>query len=318
MPMATTKFPVSQPSCPWLVFNHGEKEGYSTQTVVNVAQDYYDVARIPEMRNKLICTSCHGWLVLLDKESFNCFLLNPVSMEKIMLPQVSQVIPFITCILSSAPTGPDCAVIFLRSKTPCVTFLRLGESEWIEQDLISEEIIRQAIVCGGKIYGFNFPGYLCTVKIVGSNLVVTQLGVEEIPMYTIPDAFRRWFRLVESCGELFAVVKYYLGGTMKTRHIEVYKMDFPRLAWTKVESLGNRAFFLAGTSCNFSGSAVPGSGVKQNCIYFLESGDRDLHVFDMENYDVTISTPCPVKSNWLQPTWVMPAPSISAATKDGG
>lgn len=122
-----------------------------------------------------------------------------------MLPQVSQVIPFITCILSSAPTGPDCAVIFLRSKTPCVTFLRLGESEWIEQDLISEEIIRQAIVCGGKIYGFNFPGYLCTVKTVGSNLVVTQLGVEEIPMYTIPDAFRRrWFRLVESCGVLFA------------------------------------------------------------------------------------------------------------------
>ncbi|KAI8544185.1 hypothetical protein RHMOL_Rhmol08G0276200 [Rhododendron molle] len=42
MPMPTTKFPVSQPSCPWLVFNHGEKEGYSTQTFVNVAQDCYN------------------------------------------------------------------------------------------------------------------------------------------------------------------------------------------------------------------------------------------------------------------------------------
>ncbi|KAI8544232.1 hypothetical protein RHMOL_Rhmol08G0279900 [Rhododendron molle] len=98
MTMATTKFPVAdpQPSCPWFVFDHREKEGYSsTQTFINIAQDRYDVASIPEMRNKTICTCSHGWLVLSDLESDDCSLLNPVSMEKITLPATSTTNPFI-------------------------------------------------------------------------------------------------------------------------------------------------------------------------------------------------------------------------------
>ncbi|KAH7865623.1 hypothetical protein Vadar_009037 [Vaccinium darrowii] len=307
--MAATRFPVSQllPSGPWLVFNHGEKEGASTQTIVNIAQDRYDVASIPEMCNKRICTCSHGWLVLFDIVSSDCSLLNPVSKENITLSPLPPDFSFSCCILSSPPTDPDCVIIFLRN-IPSVTFLRLGKSEWIEQDLRSEEErFKQAIVCGGNIYGINYLGSLLTIKVVGSNLVVSQMGAEVLPNDTIPEAFQFCNRLVESRGELFGVVKYYLGGTSKTRDIEIYKMDFSRLAWTKVENLGDRAFFLSGTTCNFSCSATAESGVKQNCIYFTEPEDRDLYVFDMEDYAISFSTPCPIKSNWLDPEWVMPA-----------
>ncbi|KAF5932552.1 hypothetical protein HYC85_028723 [Camellia sinensis] len=50
--------------------------------------------------------------ILLDLESDDCFLLNPVSMEKIMLPPL-QYFPFFCCILSLPPTNPNCALIFV-------------------------------------------------------------------------------------------------------------------------------------------------------------------------------------------------------------
>ncbi|KAI8544183.1 hypothetical protein RHMOL_Rhmol08G0276000 [Rhododendron molle] len=135
--MATTTFPILHPqlSCPWLVINHGEKrQGYSTQTFVDIAQDHNDLASIPEMLNKRICTCAHGWLVLFDYTSDDCFLLNPVSMEKIMLPELPPALSFDTCILSAPPTDPECVVILVTTERHAL-FLQLGESGWTEQYL---------------------------------------------------------------------------------------------------------------------------------------------------------------------------------------
>lgn len=110
-------------SCPWLVINHGEKQDYCTQTFVDIAHDHCDVVSIPEMLNMAICTSAHGWLVLLDFGSNVCFLLiNPVSMEKIMLPNVPPAALLLhTCILSAPPTDPECVIILVRdNRKPCL------------------------------------------------------------------------------------------------------------------------------------------------------------------------------------------------------
>ena len=103
MAMAWTRFPISNrlPSCPWLVFNHGECENYSTQTFVNEAKDSYEVASIHKMCNKVICICSHGWLGLLDFETDDCFMLNPFSMEKIVFPWWPSPFSFNSCILTS-------------------------------------------------------------------------------------------------------------------------------------------------------------------------------------------------------------------------
>ncbi|CAL5444237.1 unnamed protein product [Camellia sinensis] len=308
MPMAVTRSHISLPPpplpCPWLVFNHGEHGKYSTQTFFNTSQDTYVMGRIPELCDKMIVTCSHGWLVLLDLEYDDCFLLNPVSMEKIMLPPL-QYFPFFCCILSSPPTDPNCALIFVCREKPSAMFCHLGDDEWTEQHLRSAEYFRSATICGGKIYGITLDGTLLTVDDVGSNLVVTELGSEKAPNPSIPGTSRLDENLVDSCGELFIVVKSYLGMTMKIRDMEVYKMDFSRLLWTKVDSLGDRTFFLCITGNSFSCSAAE-SGIKHNSIYYLEGNDRDLYVFDLENYSISFSTPCPLQSNWLQPKWIMP------------
>ncbi|KAH7865053.1 hypothetical protein Vadar_001685 [Vaccinium darrowii] len=193
------------------------------------------------MLNTEICTCSHGWLVLFEFESNECFLLNPVSMEKIMLPKLPPAFSFSTCILSAPPTDPECIVIFESTENPSVIFLRLGESVWTEQYLGSDGgSFRGAAMCGGRIYGLALGGTLMTAKVVGSNLVVTQVGAEELPNNTIPETFHFSYQIVESNGELFGVVKYYKGTTDRIRLIEVYKMEFSRLrtenpssAWRK-------------------------------------------------------------------------------------
>ncbi|THG12499.1 hypothetical protein TEA_023004 [Camellia sinensis var. sinensis] len=294
--MAVTRSHISLPppplSCPWLVFNHGEHGKYSTQTFFNTSQDTYVMGTIPELCDKMIVTCSHGWLVLLDLESDDCFLLNPVSMKKIMLPPL-QYFPFFCCILSSPPTDPNCALIFVCRQKPSAMFCHLGDGEWTKQHLRSAEYFRSATVCGGKIYGITLDGTLLTVDDVGSNLVVTELGSEKAPNPSIPETSKLDENLVDSCGELFIVVKSYLGMTMKIRDIEVYKMDFSRLLWTKVDSLGDRTFFLC-IGNSFSCSAAE-SGIKHNSIYYLEGNDRDLFVFDLENYSISFSTPCPLQ-----------------------
>ncbi|KAF5932573.1 hypothetical protein HYC85_028744 [Camellia sinensis] len=171
--------------CPWLVFNHGEHGNYSTQTFFNTSQDTYVMGRIPELCDKMIITCSHGWLILLDLVSNDCFLLNPVSMEKIMLPPL-QYFPFFCCILSSPPTDPNCALIFGCREKSSATFCRLGDGEWTEQHLGSAEYFICATVSGGNIYGLTIDRTLLMVDVVGSNLVVTQLGSEKAPRTSIP------------------------------------------------------------------------------------------------------------------------------------
>ncbi|KAL7201300.1 hypothetical protein ACSBR1_033076 [Camellia fascicularis] len=227
-----------------------------------------------------------------------------VSMQKIVLPPL-QSYPFLSCILSSPPTDPNRVLIFVCRKKPSAMFCRLGDGEWTEQHLRSTEYFRYATVCEGKIYGLTLDRSLLMVDVVGSNLVVTQLGAESPPRPSVRGTSRSDYNLVDSCGELFLVIKSYLGMTMKIRDVEVHKMDFSRLVWTKVDSLGDGTFFLSIMGNCFSCSAAE-SGIKHNSIYYLESSDRELYVFDLENYSISFSTPCPLQSNWLQPEWIMP------------
>ena len=53
--------PTDPQSYPWLVICDGyDKE---KQTFFSISKDYFHTRNIPKMRNKLIYTSCDGWLV---------------------------------------------------------------------------------------------------------------------------------------------------------------------------------------------------------------------------------------------------------------
>ena len=105
-----SKFPSLAQSQPWLVFVHGKNR--QRQTFFNILEGRYYVKIIPEMRNKRICSSCHGWLVLKDLNSQDCFFLNPMTLEKIQLPSLHG-FKMQSCNLSSPPTNTKSYLFFI-------------------------------------------------------------------------------------------------------------------------------------------------------------------------------------------------------------
>ncbi|KAK9292361.1 hypothetical protein L1049_020327 [Liquidambar formosana] len=293
---------------PWLVFLHGRRG--QNQTFYSLSENRYHVRNIPNMRRKCFCTSSHGWIVIVDIYSDDCFLLNPVSMDKRQLPSAKS-LTYDLCVLSSSPDDPNCIVLFIRNIKKgrvSVTYCHPGDSDWVMQDLKLEEdhtTIERVVCCGGKIYGLTCYYRRLVIFDVGITLTIREVGGENLPESSSPEMCRYLVNMVESCGELF-VFRRILLGRFEVSDIEVFKMDFSRKVWVTVESLGDRAFFLSeycSTSCS-----VKESGIKGDTIYFIERKDRSLYAFNFEDKNITVTLPCPnVKNHWFEPAeWVLP------------
>ena len=94
---------IAPKSYPWLVICDGKHE--ERQTFFDISTNRYHIQSIPEMCNKLIYASSHGWLVLVEYKLQDCCccLWNPISLEKIQLPQLES-IDYNACTLSSSPS----------------------------------------------------------------------------------------------------------------------------------------------------------------------------------------------------------------------
>ncbi|KAL4645642.1 hypothetical protein ACB092_02G249100 [Castanea dentata] len=101
--------------------------------------------------------------------------------------------------------------------------------------------------------------------------------------------------LVESCGTLYVVDRYFNTERRRLEHtnryvrdcdgskvvdFKVYKLDEEWGRWELENSLGDRAFVL-GNDCCLSISAEEFTGYKRNCIYFNDQ--NETHVFNLED-----------------------------------
>ncbi|KAH0632491.1 hypothetical protein KY284_035277 [Solanum tuberosum] len=139
------QFPFSAQSHPWLVILHGQK--LQKQTFYSISENR--------------CAYAHGWLVLLDYHSDNCYLWNPSSNDKIQLPPLPKY-KSVECLLSAPPHDPECHVVFLIKEsnddtdddtddddddedddedTPPILYFCKPEKSWIEVESIGETAI---------------------------------------------------------------------------------------------------------------------------------------------------------------------------------
>nr|GMC74958.1 proteinaceous RNase P 2 [Ipomoea batatas] len=114
---------------PLLVYFHGKKS--NTQTFYDIERDYYEVKKIPDMFNKYVRNSSHGWTLMIDmymKSDTTCFLLNIASMEKIKLPPWKFETPRYS-VLTLPPSDPKSIVAFFREGISSVMFCHPGEKD---------------------------------------------------------------------------------------------------------------------------------------------------------------------------------------------
>ncbi|CAL1393495.1 unnamed protein product [Linum trigynum] len=114
---------------PWLVYLHGKKNKKSL--IYSLSERRHHVKHIPEIRNHRIFTTSHGWFFLYAWDG-DCLLLNPVTMEKIPLPNWSKYhLKPANCVLSSPPHDPSCVFMFQsRMRGTSLLYCKPGDEDW--------------------------------------------------------------------------------------------------------------------------------------------------------------------------------------------
>ncbi|CAL0313246.1 unnamed protein product [Lupinus luteus] len=119
--------------------------------------------------------------------------------------------------------------------------------------------------------------------------------------------------LVESCGSVYVVDRYYeseprirrrnhvgdLNHCAAVMGFKVYKLDEEWGTWVDVKNLGDRVFIL-GNSCNFSVSAKDVIGYQGNCIYFTDM--FDVRMYNLQDHSFITIPFDPCIENFVWPT----------------
>ena len=307
-------------SYPWLVIC--DKKHQERQDFFSISENHFYKRTISEMRNKTICTSINGWLLLKDIDSMDLCLLNLTSKEVVQLPRLDSINADIEiCILSSPPSesNHDCHVMFIKKRSTFY-FCQPGDKEFSEQEFefnLDNRLmnIAAATMFRGKVHFLTWfsgtpPIYaLFTAEFVGSNLHFTELTTEYLPQPSPPGLLTANDFLVESGGDLLYIHEMNTGCNFKMIHFFIFRMDFSRQVWVQVNNIGGWTIFLSryrGIEHKAISCFATEKGIKQNSIYFTKAIDRFIYVFDLEDHGISKSLPCPIVSKYeSRLDWVM-------------
>ena len=199
----------------------------------------------------------------------------------------------------------DCVAccIFQEGK---LGFMKYGDTKW---KLVDENnfYYDDVIVFKGQFYVTDKWGTISWIDI--SSLRLIQFSP---PLC----GFGNKKHLVESCGNLYVVDRYYEGENMRRNNVgrhhdgdavvecfKVYMLDEEWGKWVDVKNLRDRAFGLS-RSCNFSVSAKELIGYQGNCIYFKDTFNVRMYNLD-DNIITTVDfDPCIDKTLWSHSRWM--------------
>ena len=299
------KPPLTPQSQPWLIFCHGKHK--QRQTFYSVSENRYYVKIIPEFRNKRICYSCYGWLLLKDLDTHIYSFINPHSMEKIQLPPTSLRIK--SYIPWCPPDNPDRIFFFISEDNLFLIWYgqdKIFVEYYIELEDENDEI-GVAVLHGRYVYGLTHHGMkLVKMKdqktlfpIRFENSIIKESLLQYRRHFSLP--FRTY--MVTSCNEIMVLVQTYshlsyING--RVLDFQIFRADFTKRTWEEVNNIDNRTIFLSSDKeyekCCFIIEDGSKSGIKSNSIYFSKL--TGLYIYDLKDRSISITRPCPVVSRY--------------------
>ncbi|KAI3835221.1 hypothetical protein MKW98_020337 [Papaver atlanticum] len=93
----------------------------------------------------------------------------------------------------------------------------------------------------------------------------------------------------------------------------VSRMDFSKMSWEEVHTLGDTVLFLGQTTkCFYSAAEL---GLRKGCLYYTLPNYQTFYMFDVEDKCTTPILPCSnLPKPWYSPQWItMPLPTVSVA-----
>ncbi|CAJ1956432.1 unnamed protein product [Sphenostylis stenocarpa] len=264
-----------------------------TRTCISILENRVWEFELPEACGKYCWGSFRGWLIMvkcLDNFHLEVNLLNPFSGSQIILPSIWNF--YHKMVLSGLPYKNNFICMLLHSHCRELAFWSTGANSWRKYSELTGEPFEDAVFCNGSFYlldgGFNI--WQIDVQSIYSSINGGDdsgtLSKIETRFHEVkrPEIFQlqEWVGLqnrrtnqilrylVESCGELLLVCRYFnpnQDAVLETQKFEVYALNFCELSWKKVKDLGDQMIFL-GRCCSTSFSAKElGVGVR-NSLYF--------------------------------------------------
>ncbi|OVA04445.1 Protein of unknown function DUF295 [Macleaya cordata] len=254
-----------------------------------------------------------GWL-LMSKGERTVFFYNPFTRATIQLPDLPDdlcyVFSGIAC--SSLPTSSDC-VVFAITQYPndgvLIFIIARGDTFWTVRDYQNTNLPRHVeylpclnspVFYNGAFYCLDYNGSLGVFNIEGG-FTWKVLPKPQAHFNSIYPSF-----LVECEGKLLSVDVGHVG-----KSVRIFKLDFSKMVWVKVESLGKNMLFISDTSC-FSATA-PHSRM-ENKIYFPRLHDEQILFYSLDTgryhslgsrhsaqdfYYTKENSNC----SWIEPNW---------------
>ena len=282
-PIAKNLLALSPPQLPVLKYQDPDIDRIQ---MFNPFNDSSSMCRFPKFKTHDGCeyepksvSSGHGWL-LINYTTSKCiygeshahyiYLYNPLTRVGFWLPTLlldhnNRRMEATRLVLLSKPTSPSCVVLSLSNYSfdeKKFAFWRTGYKVW-RLFPHSANVIGDSICYKGEIYAIK-------MRIKEQSLMKFEIS----PFHhgkSIPTKMNRSWNysdnyLVESlCGNLWMVCRVL----NPTSSFEVYKLDWEKMEWGEIKSLGDQAIFLA---CHDSVCIQAGASTmyKQNCIYFTK------------------------------------------------
>jgi hypothetical protein len=293
-------------------------------TISNPTKTYH--RRIPKLQNNRYLTICFGWCLFLCPPTNNwhrLFLWNPVTLEKIKLPQLNTKEFISYAVLSSPPTESAtscCRVILFTKELPLIIYCGVGDEEWTKLDYFkqlkrslwgrrfqSKYRLQNPFWCNGYLYATLFRNIVKIHDFQPNSLKIEFLT--EVPENKL-ESFVNFNRyVIESCGELFTIQIVLHVSFKHVVAIELHRFDFSEKVWLTVKSAKDRAFFvMAGCRWGFSYPAYSPE-IEGNRVYFTLARDdhKNLYAYNIEDGDISVSSAfLNLPKLHPPPMWVMP------------
>ncbi|KAL6610083.1 hypothetical protein ACP70R_040052 [Stipagrostis hirtigluma subsp. patula] len=290
--------------------------GRPSPTLLDVAKGTYHACDLDEVTNKRMWVTPQGWTLCLDPATASTFLWNPQApAQRIDLPPLpSDLPPCARCVLSGRPgaAAAGCVLLLVEARSTTIWFCRASGGAWspwashcydigsqecvddpdaaVESTTTEKLRIADVAACGGKFYFTAGPCEVGTLEFCPDPVFSSVAVVDPITPQAAAAAaatgegYSATKHLLECGGEVYWVAVFRGGERAETvLDAGVYRLDVPGQAWRRVGDLGGDRAFLACRSYFGAWCTATRFGLRPNCVYWINTDDGALHVFNVEN-----------------------------------
>ncbi|OVA04483.1 Protein of unknown function DUF295 [Macleaya cordata] len=246
----------------------------------------------------------------MSKGRGTLFFYNPFTRATIQLPDLKRRYNLVSIAFSSLPTSSDYVVFGIAHDDwfeISIFVVAWGNNFWRSRRFLNTNVekympcINNPVFYNGAFYCLDYNGTLGVFNLKNGFIWKVLVKPREHFNAVYPSF------LVECDGKLLLVDLGPFG-----KSVGIFRLDFSKMVWVKVESLGTHMLFISNTSCL---SAIAPNSCMENKIYFARLHGEGILFYSLDTgsyhclgsqhsvkdfYDTTEQLNC----TWIEPNWL--------------